>query len=150
MWIVGVLSLNCVRLFCDSMDWCPSGSSVHWFSQARILEWVVISFSKGSSWCRDQTCLSYVSCTGRQVLYHQCHLGNPEWCCDMSWLAQVGCGGRCLHCKILSLSPSFLFSNSLFSLGVAGEWLFKFIHNLTAFQVCGLTGSPGSSQLSMQ
>ena len=49
------------------MDNRPPGSSVHGISQARILEWVPISFSKGSSQSRDQT---NVSCTGRQILYH--------------------------------------------------------------------------------
>ena len=45
-------------------------SSVHGIFQARILEWVVISSSRGSSQPMDQTCVSYISCTGRQVLYH--------------------------------------------------------------------------------
>ena len=53
-----------------------SGSSVHGISQARILEWVAISFSRGYSWPRDQT---LVSCIGRQILYHwatrEAHLG---------------------------------------------------------------------------
>ena len=35
---------------CDPMDYSPSGSSVHGISQARILEWVAISFFKASSW----------------------------------------------------------------------------------------------------
>ena len=39
-------------------------------SQARILDWVAISFSRGSSQPRDQTPVSYISCTGRQILYH--------------------------------------------------------------------------------
>ena len=38
--------------------------------QARILEWVDVSSSGGSSWCRDWTHISRVSCTGRWVLYH--------------------------------------------------------------------------------
>ena len=38
-----------------------------WVFKVRILEWVVISFSKGSSWPRVWT---HVSCTGRQILYH--------------------------------------------------------------------------------
>ena len=42
-------------------------SSVHRNFQTRILEWGPISFSKGSSRCRDQTC---VSCISRQILYH--------------------------------------------------------------------------------
>ena len=32
--------------------------------------------SRGSSWPRDWTCISYIFCTGRQVRYHQCHLGS--------------------------------------------------------------------------
>ena len=50
----------------DPMDCSPPGSSVHGISQARILEWVAISFSRGSSPPRCQTCISCVSCsTGR-------------------------------------------------------------------------------------
>ena len=44
--------------------------SVHGILQAIILEWVIISFSRGSSRPRDQTHISYVSCIGRWVLYH--------------------------------------------------------------------------------
>ena len=45
-------------LFCDPMDCSLPGSSVYGFSQARILEWVAISFSRGSSQPRDQTLFS--------------------------------------------------------------------------------------------
>ena len=38
--------------------------------QARILEWVALPSSRGSSRPRDRTHVSYVSCIGRQVLYH--------------------------------------------------------------------------------
>ena len=55
---------------CNPMDCRPSGSSVHGIPQARILEWVPMIFSRGSSQPRDQTSVSYVSCIGRQVLYH--------------------------------------------------------------------------------
>ena len=54
--------LSCVRLFCISVDCSPPGSSVHGISQARILEWVAISYSKGSSQPRDWT---WLSCIGR-------------------------------------------------------------------------------------
>ena len=47
-----VQSLSCVWLF------VTPGSSVHGISQARILEWVAISFSRRSSPPRDQTCIS--------------------------------------------------------------------------------------------
>ena len=58
-----------VRL-CDPMDCILPGSSVHGILQARILEWVAISSSRGSSGLRDQTRVSCVSCNGTQVLYH--------------------------------------------------------------------------------
>ena len=44
----------CVTV-CDPMDCSPPGSSVHGILQARILEWVAIAFSKGSSQLRAQT-----------------------------------------------------------------------------------------------
>ena len=40
---------------CDSVDGSPPCSSVHGISQARLLEWVAIPFSRRSSWPRDQT-----------------------------------------------------------------------------------------------
>ena len=45
---------SCLTL-CDPMDCSPPGSSVHGILQARILEWVAISLSRGSSWPRDGT-----------------------------------------------------------------------------------------------
>jgi len=48
------------------MDYSLPGSSVQGISQARILEEVAISFSRGSSQTKDQT---HVSCTGRPILY---------------------------------------------------------------------------------
>ena len=50
-------------------DCSPQGSSVHGTSQARILEWVAISSSRGSSRPRDQIRISCCSCMGRQILY---------------------------------------------------------------------------------
>ena len=50
---------------CDPMDYSLPGSSVQGILQARILEWVAISSSRGSSQPRDQTYISYVSCIGR-------------------------------------------------------------------------------------
>ena len=49
------------------MDCSPPGSSVHGIIQARILDWVAISFFRGSSRSGEQAC---VSCIGRQILYH--------------------------------------------------------------------------------
>ena len=49
------------------MDCSIPGSSVHGISQARILEWVAISFSRESSQHRGQI---HIFCIGRQILYH--------------------------------------------------------------------------------
>ena len=46
---------------CDPMNCSPSGSSVHWILQARILEWVAISFSRGSSRSGDRTQVSSIA-----------------------------------------------------------------------------------------
>ena len=43
------------------MDCNPPGSSVHVILQARILEWVAISFSRGSSQPRDQTQVTHIA-----------------------------------------------------------------------------------------
>ena len=56
-WRSEVKSLSRVRL-CDPMDCSRPGSSVHGCFQAWLLEWVAISFSKGSSWPRDWTRVS--------------------------------------------------------------------------------------------
>ena len=45
-------------------------SSVHGISQARIQEWITISFYRGSSWPRDRTHVACISCIGRLILYH--------------------------------------------------------------------------------
>jgi len=59
------------------MDHRPPSPSVHGILQTRILEWFAIPFFGGSSHPRDRTRVSYVSCTGRRVLSHKCHLGSP-------------------------------------------------------------------------
>ena len=56
---------------CDPMDCILPGSSVHEILQARILEWVVIPFSRGSSPPRDLPTLGLLHC--RQILYHLSH-----------------------------------------------------------------------------
>ena len=54
----------------DLMDHSPPGSSVHGILQARILEWVAMLSSRGSSQPRDRTRISCVSCIGKWILYH--------------------------------------------------------------------------------
>ena len=67
--ILMLLFTRYVRL-CDPIGCSPPGSSVHGISQARILGWVVISFSKGSSQPRDGTCVSSVSCIAGRFFTH--------------------------------------------------------------------------------
>ena len=72
---------KCLVGYLCAQQWCVFGcvcsvvsypfqpsSSVHGIFQARILEWVAISFSRGSSWPRDQ--ISCIPCIGRQILCH--------------------------------------------------------------------------------
>ena len=54
------LTQLCLTLW-DPMDCSPPGSSLHGILQARILEWVAISFSRGSSRPRDQTPVSRIA-----------------------------------------------------------------------------------------
>ena len=70
-------------ILCNPMNCSPWGSSVHGIFQAWILEWIAISYSRGSS--RDWTLISCISGIGRQILYHRvtwklihtCHSSNP-------------------------------------------------------------------------
>ena len=72
-----VQSLSCVQLFFNPIDCSPSDFSVHGISQARKLEWVAISFSKGSSQPMDWT---LVSCISRWILYHWPTREAQSWC----------------------------------------------------------------------
>ena len=50
---VKVLVTQSCQTLCDPVDYSPLGSSVHGILQLRILEWVAIPFSRGSSQPRD-------------------------------------------------------------------------------------------------
>ena len=58
--ILRLVTQLCLTL-CDSMDCSSLGSSVHGILQARILEWVTMPSSRGSSWPRDQTQISHIA-----------------------------------------------------------------------------------------
>ena len=55
-----LVAQSCLTL-CNPMDCSPPGSSLHGILQARTLEWVVISFSRGSSQPKDQTQVSRIA-----------------------------------------------------------------------------------------
>ena len=63
-------SLQSCLTLCNPMNYSLPDSSVHGIVQARMLEWVAMPSSGGSSQPQDRTCISYVSCIGRQVIYH--------------------------------------------------------------------------------
>ena len=60
----------------DLMNCSPLGSSIHGILQARILGWVAISSSKGSSWTRGGT---QISCTGGRFFTIQLPWKPPNW-----------------------------------------------------------------------
>ena len=55
-----LVAQSCLTLW-DPMDCNPPGFSVHEILQARILEWVALSVSRGSSWPRDPTWGSHIA-----------------------------------------------------------------------------------------
>ena len=73
-----ILCAQSCPTLCDPMDCSPPGSSVHGIFQARTLQCVVISYSRGSFQPWDQTHISYVSCTGRQILLPLHHVATPR------------------------------------------------------------------------
>ena len=66
------------QTLCNLLACSPPGSSVHGILQARILEWIAISSSRGSSRPRDQIHISWSSCIGRWILYHCTTWEAPE------------------------------------------------------------------------
>ena len=75
-----VLAAQLCQTLCDLMDSSPPGSSVQGILQARTLEWVVIPFSRGSSWPRDRTWVSSIA--GRFFFFLLSHQGSPLWSWD--------------------------------------------------------------------
>ena len=71
---VHALSRSVYLTLCNPMDYSPPYSSARGILQARILEWVAISSSRGSSRPRNWTLVSCVSYIGSRILYH--HQGS--------------------------------------------------------------------------
>ena len=90
-------SLSHVAL-CNPMNCSPPGSPVHGIFQMRILDWVTISYSRGSSWLKDQTHISCVFCIGRKVLYY-CTIWKEALCTIIQNVIQL----QNRRCKLLIL-----------------------------------------------
>ena len=88
---------------CDPMDPSPPGSSVYGISQARILEQVAISSSRGVYPPRDRTCISYISCIDMRILYH-CTTWGVHW----EVLSKVTGTGGCHLLKVMLSITTFL------------------------------------------
>ena len=88
------------------LDYSPPGSSIHVIFQAKILEWVAISYSRVSPWPRDQNHISCVSCTGRQILDHCTTWETPKRLNDLGQVNQA---------------PSFLLWESSHRAGVRAQ-----------------------------
>ena len=123
-------SLQLCPTLCHPIDCSSPDYSIREIPQARILEWVAMSSSRGSSWPRNWICISLISCIGRQVLYHwatweaRCiesrvllgeeralkpGIGMPEGCTWGSWTQPLihpdaPCCGRPLPLPLLKLS----------------------------------------------
>ena len=102
----------CLTL-CNPMDCSPPGSSVHEIFQARILEWVAIYFSRGSSQPRDRT---WVSCTAGRFFTDWAirEAGNGKrtfftWGCAVSFWS-TGHEHRMVHKGCISHSEINLFA----------------------------------------
>ena len=104
-------------ILCDPMDCSLPGSSVHKIIPARILEWVAISSSRGSSWPRDRTHVSCGSCICTWTLYH--------WATWEAWIGAVPkpnpTTDMVLKKEGKSLSPENYFS----TLQLADKWTQK-------------------------
>ena len=74
-----LVAQSCLTL-CDPMDCSPPVSSVHGILQARILKWVAMLSSRGSSRPRDRTCLLHWQ-MGSLPLLTKHYLGNPNIVC---------------------------------------------------------------------
>ena len=117
--------LSCVRLVCSPTDCSPPGSSVHGIFQARILEWVAISFSRGSFWptnsgrflpfCRHVDSNCWVDVLSSVYTPRHCRgWGNPE----KGLSAAPQSSSRLSRSASLALvSPSLLFSVSVLCCG---------------------------------
>ena len=104
-------SLQFYLTLCNPMECSPPGSSVHGIFQARILEWGMISYSRGSSQPRDPTCISWNS---RWILYHKHLLGSASFSPYFRWMFE--------NCLPLS-------NNSISSTKLHGKWnYFNLIH----------------------
>ena len=122
-WAQSCLIQSCLIL-CDPVDYSPPGSSVHGIFQVSILEWVAISFSRGSSQPRGRTRVSGVSCIAGGFFTAE-PPGKPA-------LIQISLNGSCLPPSTSQGAYDDLISPT----AIIFVWLIEHVNcipNITAF-----------------
>ena len=90
--------------------------------QSRILEWVAMPSSRVSSLLRDWTQVSYVSCIGRQVLYHWHHLGSPRQLLRLVFITNYDDGeGIRGSSKYLHFICPYIYAEYFANKGLSGQ-----------------------------
>ena len=110
-----VVLLNHVWCFCDPWDCSPPGSFVQGISQAKLLEHVAISFSKGSSWSRlrDRTMCPALA----RGFFTTEPPGSPYWDLDICIFWKLHCSALRTHvlnstyCLLIYLFPFYHGTN---------------------------------------
>ena len=137
-----LIAQSCLTL-CDRMDYSIPGSSIHGIFQARILEWVAISYSRGSSWSRDGTCISCIageffttSTTWEAWFYHTTFL---IWQKNQNEELIGGCQGlgmvfSVFMASLITIAQIWKQSKCL----LTGEWMKKlmYIHTIDCCCCC--------------
>ena len=107
-----VLATQSCPTLCDPMDCSLPGSLAHGILQARTLEWVVIPFSRGFSWPRDQIQVSHIAgrfftvwaireaqfiyrCIYIWIYIHICTYILFQILFPYKWLQNIEAGSRC-------------------------------------------------------
>ena len=99
-------------ILCGSMDCILPGPSVYGIFQARILEWVAVSSSRGSFQRRDCTQVSCVSCIGSRIFYH--------WATEKPWSLEFP--KRKLQCHPLCMTMLLLRCQGKSGVGTHWYW----------------------------
>ena len=113
-------SLQWCPTLCHAMDYNPPGFSVHGILQARILEWVAMLSSKGSSWLRDRTCISCIAgrfFTAKPLGKHHLRL----YCCLVAKSCLTLCDSMACRIPLGACAWNFPGRNT----GVGSHFLFQ-------------------------